>query len=161
LASFVGLGVVCTVIWPNAALQLWSRAQSPWSSWLEETPSGSSEGTANNKLANELDALRTELSELREWKEQISGDLTGLLATQQQLQKSWAESMSWYSEPGLLLHSPTITKPRVARSGNGSASARTRPGLQEASAEPRNRTQLEPLPLVRSSASATDTDRNP
>jgi TolA-binding protein len=130
LASAV-LAVTSAVIWPNA-LQLWSFAQSLPSSSAEQIASPSSAGSAEQ--FKELDSLKKGISELRDWQQQISAEITVLQSAHQELQRSSVKAMSWYSEPNALRYQRAAPKPRAAAL--------------------RNRTA--PLPLVRSQTTAPD-----
>jgi cell division protein FtsB len=146
------LGMTSAVIWPNNALQLWSFAQSLPSSSAEQTASRSSAGSAEPLI--ELDGLKKEISELRNWQQQISAEITTLQSAQQDLQRFSVQAVSWYSEPNGLLHQQIAAapKPRAAAPRTQTANTQPRPATQEANAEPGSRGV--PLPLIRSQTPA-------
>ena len=153
LLAGAALGVSSVVLWPNNALRVWwSFAQSLPSSPAEQPASRSSAGSADPR--EELDALKKEISELSDWRQQISAEITALQSAHQKLQRSSVKVMSWYSDPNALLHQPAAPMLRTTALRNGRATTQTRPAIQEADAEPRNRTV--PLPLVRSQTTGPD-----
>jgi|SRR6516225_2434692 hypothetical protein len=152
LIASVVLGVTLAVIWSSNALRAWSLAQSLPSSSAEQ-PSTQSSARSVEAL-EELHALKKEITELRDWLQQISAEISALQSAQQGLQRSSVKAMSWYSEPNALLHQQAAPKPRAAALRNGRATTQKRPAMQEANAEAPNRTV--PLPLVGFQTSAPD-----
>src|SRR5262249_10188973 len=63
------LGLTSSVLWPDNALRVWSLAQSLPSSPAEQAASQITAGSAEAR--EELDALKKEISELRDWRQQI------------------------------------------------------------------------------------------
>jgi TolA-binding protein len=152
LLASAALGMTSIVLWPNNALRVWSLAQSLPSSPAEQAASQISAGSAEPR--EELDALKKEISELRDWRQQISAEITALQSAHQELQRSSVKVISWYSEPNALLHQPAAPKPRTSALRSGRATTQTRPAMQEADAEPRNATV--PYPLERSQTTGPD-----
>jgi hypothetical protein len=105
-------GVTLAVAWSNNALQLRSLAQSFPSLVGEQTENRSSAGSAQPLV--ELEALKKEISELRDWQQQVSAEITGLLTAQEELQRSSVKAISWYSESNALLHQQAAPTPRTA-----------------------------------------------
>src|SRR5436853_3862095 len=99
--------------------------------------------------------MKNAISELRDWRQQISAEITALQSAHQELQRSSVIS-SWYSEPNALLHQPPGKKPKPRTSAlrSGRASTQTRPAMQEADAAPRNTTV--PYPLEQSQTIGPD-----
>jgi TolA-binding protein len=137
LLASAALGMTSIVLWPNNALRVWSFAQSLRSSSAEQAASQISAGSAETR--EELDALKKEIAELRDWRQQISAEIAALQSARQELQRSSVKVISWYSEPNALLHQPA-PKPRTPASRSGRAPTQKRPTMQEADAEPRNTT---------------------
>lgn len=138
LLASAALGMTSIVLWPNNALRVWSLAQSLPSSSAEQVASQISAGSAETR--EELDALKKEITELRDWRQQISAEITALQSARQELQRSSVKVISWYSEPNALLHQPAAPKPRTPASRSGRTLTQTRPAMREADAEPRNTT---------------------
>jgi hypothetical protein len=151
LAS-AALAVTSIVLWHNDAVRVWSLAHSLPSSSAEQAASQSSAGSAEPR--EELDALKKEISELRDWGQQISAEITALKSAHQELQASSVKVISWYSEPNALLHQPAAPKPKTSALRSRRATTQTRPAMQEADAAPRNTTV--PYPLEQSQTTGPD-----
>src|SRR5438132_4275747 len=64
LLASAALGMTSIILWPNNALRVWSLAQSLPSSPAEQA---ASQISASAEPREELDALKKEISELRDW----------------------------------------------------------------------------------------------
>src|SRR5262249_55000749 len=87
LLAGAALGMASIVLWPR----VWFLAQS----LPEQAASQISAGLAER--SEELDALKKEISELRDWRQQISAKITALQSAHQEVQRSSAKVISWYS----------------------------------------------------------------
>jgi hypothetical protein len=91
LGLSVALGVTLGVIWPNEVQQFWSISKS-----LAQTVSRIPVGSADQLI--EVEALKREISELRDWQERKSVELIALQKANQYLRSSSIEVGPWFSQ---------------------------------------------------------------
>jgi hypothetical protein len=97
LGLSVVLGVSSGLIWPNELQQFWSTSKA-----FVQTVSGIQVGSTKHLI--ELQALRRENSELRDWQERKSVELIALQKANQHLRSSSIEFGSWFSYLGALTY---------------------------------------------------------
>jgi hypothetical protein len=97
LGLSVALGVTLGVIWPNEVQQFWSISKS-----LAQTVSRIPVGSADQLI--EVEALKREISELRDWQERKSVELIALQKANQYLRSSSIEVGPWFSQLGALTY---------------------------------------------------------
>jgi hypothetical protein len=83
--------VTLGVIWPNEVQQFWSTSKS-----LAQTVSRIPVGSADQLV--EAEALKREISELRDWQERKSVELIALQKANQYLRSSSIEVGPWFSQ---------------------------------------------------------------
>jgi hypothetical protein len=97
LGLSVILGVSSGLTWPNEMQEFWSVSKS-----LAQTVSRIQVGSAEQLI--ELQALRQENSELRDWQERKSVELIALQKANQHLRSSSIEFGAWFSHLGALTY---------------------------------------------------------
>ena len=112
LAGVTVLGVGSALIWRNLDLQLWSSTTQLLRSFAAQlTPSQSSTGISSEQ-ALEIEALKTEIGELRTAHEQFVASIVSLRVRQQELQQLSSNKVTyWYSEPTVLLYRIAAAQP--------------------------------------------------
>jgi hypothetical protein len=112
LAGVTILGVGSALIWRNLDLQLWSSTTQLLRSFAAQlTPSQSSTGISSEQ-ALEIEALKTEIGELRTAHEQFVASIVSLRVRQQELVRLSSNKVTnWYSEPTALLYRIAAAQP--------------------------------------------------
>ena len=91
LGLSVALGVTLGVIWPNEVQQFWSIPKS-----LAQTESRIPVGSADQLI--EVEALKREIGELRDWQERKGVELIALQKANQYLRSSSIDVGPWFSQ---------------------------------------------------------------
>ena len=112
LASVAVLGVVSALIWRNPDLHLWaSTIQSLRTFATQLTPSQNNTGISSEQVLK-IEALKTEISELRTEHEQLVAGLVSLQVRERELQHLSSNKVTyWYSEPTALLYRTAGVRP--------------------------------------------------
>jgi hypothetical protein len=112
LAGMAVLGVVSALIWRSLDLHLWSSTTQSLRSFAAQlTPSQSSTRISSEEVLK-IEALKTEISELRTAHEQLVASIVSLRARQQELQRLSSNKVRyWYSEPTVLLYRIAAAQP--------------------------------------------------
>jgi uncharacterized protein HemX len=105
LVSVAVLGVVSALIWRNPDLHLWSSTTQLLRTFATQlTPSQSNTGISSERVMK-IEALRTEISELRTTHEQLVASIVSLQVRKRELQRLSSNKVTyWYSEPTALLY---------------------------------------------------------
>ena len=112
LASVAVLGVVSALIWRNPDLHLWSSTTQLLRAFATQLiPSQSNTGISSEQVLK-IEALKTEISELRTTHEQLVASVVSLRVRQQELQRLSSNKVTyWYSEPTALLYRIADARP--------------------------------------------------
>jgi hypothetical protein len=112
LACVAVCGIVSALIWRNLDSDLLSStAQSLQRFTAHLTPAQSSTGISSEQVLK-IEALKTEISELRTEHEQLVASIVSSRARQQELQRFSSNKVTyWYSEPTALLYHIAGTQP--------------------------------------------------
>jgi hypothetical protein len=112
LAGVAVLGVVSALIWRGLDLHLWSSTTQLLRSFAAQlTPSQSSTRISSEQVLK-IEALKTEISELRTAHEQLVASIVSLRVRQQELQRLSSNKVTyWYSEPTVLLYRIAAAQP--------------------------------------------------
>jgi hypothetical protein len=107
LAGVTVLGVGSALIWRNLDLQLWSSTTQLLRSFAAQSSTGIS-----SEQALEIEALKTEIGELRTAHEQFVASIVSLRVRQPELQQLSSNKVTnWYSEPTALLYRIAAAQP--------------------------------------------------
>jgi hypothetical protein len=112
LAGVAVLGVVSALIWRGLDLHLWSSTTQLLRSFAAQlTPSQSSTRISSEQVLK-IEALKTEISELRTAHEQLVASIVSLRVRQQELQRLSSNKVTyWYSEPTVLQYRVAAAQP--------------------------------------------------
>lgn len=104
LASVAVLGVVSALIWRSPDLHLWSSTTQLLPTFATLTSSRSNTGISSEQFLK-IEALQTEISELRITHEQLVASVVSLQVRERELQRLSSNKVTyWYSEPTVLLY---------------------------------------------------------
>ena len=111
LASAAILGV-SALIWRNPDLHLWSSTTQLLQTFASQmTPSQNNTGMSSEQVLK-IEALKTEISELRTEHEQLVAGLVSLQVRERELQHLSSNKVTyWYSEPTALLYRTAGVRP--------------------------------------------------
>jgi hypothetical protein len=112
LACVAVCGIVSALIWRSLDSDLLSStAQSLQRFTAHLTPAQSSTGISSEQVLK-IEALKTEISELRTAHEQLVASIVSLRLHQQELQRLSSNKVTyWYSEPTVLLYRIAAAQP--------------------------------------------------
>jgi hypothetical protein len=105
LASVAVLGVVSALIWRNPDLHLWSSTTQLLRTFATQMTLSQNDTRISSKQVLKIEALKTEISELRTTHEQLVASLVSLQVRKRELQRLSSNKVTyWYSEPTALLY---------------------------------------------------------
>ncbi len=134
LVSIAALGATSAAIWPNSSLQL----------LFGQTLQTTNRSSAGSQQLIELEEVNRDISQLRDWQQQISAEITALQTAQQdmhrsfvEMQRSSVEAVFWYSERNALTYRQAVVapKPKAAAVRTERAVTQLPPARREANAE--------------------------
>ena len=105
LASVAVLGVVSALVWRNPDLHLWSSTTQLLRTFATQMTPSQNDTRISSEQVLKIEALKTEIDELRTTHEQLVAGLVSLQVRERELQHLSSNKVTyWYSEPAILLY---------------------------------------------------------